>query len=64
MDCSRYVTTVHAIFFCVIATTLTAQAHVTLFSGHHGQQLRSERRTCKIYNTLEDSSFVQIRICL
>ena len=53
-----------AIFFNVIATALSAQVYVTLFSGHYGQQLGLESRTCKIHGTLEDSSFVQIRIRL
>jgi hypothetical protein len=58
---SHYDLTAHANFVYVIATAVTAQFHVTMFSGHYGQQLRSESRTCKIYNTLDDSSFIQIR---
>jgi hypothetical protein len=35
---SHYDPTAHAIFF--IAAAVTAQFHVTVFSGHYGQQLR------------------------
>jgi len=47
-----------------MATALTVRVNVTLFSGHYGQQLRSESRTCKLYNALEASSFVQSRVRL